>query len=62
VVLEGADRQMLRDHFIARYGSDQEEWSSIIYVRIEPQWMTAFAMTDEEMARIEADKAARGER
>jgi hypothetical protein len=59
VLLEGADRQMLREHFIATYGSDPEGWGVIAYVRVEPDWMTAFAMTDEEMAQIEADRAAR---
>jgi pyridoxine/pyridoxamine 5'-phosphate oxidase len=59
VPLEGADRQLLREHFMATYGSDPEEWGGIIYVRIDPDWMTAFAMTDEEMEQIEADRAAR---
>jgi hypothetical protein len=61
VLLDGADRQMLRDHFTATYGSDPEEWGSIAYIRVEPHWMTAFAMTDDEMAQIEADRAARAE-
>ena len=28
-------------------------------LRIEAEWLVAFAMTDEEMAKIEAGKAAR---
>lgn len=61
VLLAGDDRQQLREHFIATYGNDPEEWGEIAYVRIEPHWMTAFAMTDEEMANFEASKPARGE-
>lgn len=58
-LLESSDAQLLREHVMATYGSDSEEWGGIIYVRIEPHWMTAFAMTDVEMAQIEADIAAR---
>jgi hypothetical protein len=61
-MLEGQPRQMLRDHFIATYGEDPEKWGNIAYVRIEAAWMTAFAMTDEEMAKIEADRVARAAR
>ena len=57
--LDGPERQMLRDHFIATYGSDPEDWGDIAYVRIDADWMVGFAMTDEEMAQIEADRAAR---
>jgi len=58
-LLEGAARQMLREHFIATYGADPENWGSIAYFRIQARWLVAFAMTDEEMAKIEAEKAAR---
>ncbi len=60
VALAGADKQMLRDHFTQTYGSDPEDWGGIAYFRIDPHWLTAFAMTAEEMAQIEADKTARG--
>lgn len=58
--LDGADRQMLRAHFTATYGSDPEEWGTIAYFRINAAWLVGFAMTDAEMAQIEADRAARG--
>jgi len=58
-LLDGAARQMLREHFTATYGDDPENWGSIAYVRIDAIWMVAFAMTDEEMAEIEAARAAR---
>jgi pyridoxine/pyridoxamine 5'-phosphate oxidase len=61
VMLTGSDRQHLREHFVATYGSDPEEWGAIAYVRIEPEWMTAFAMTDEEMAQIESQRDGSGE-
>jgi pyridoxine/pyridoxamine 5'-phosphate oxidase len=57
-LLDGPERQLLREHFTATYGSDPEGWGGIVYVRIDPDWMTAFAMTDEEMAQIEAASAA----
>ena len=59
VLLQDGEKQSLRDHFIETYGSDPEDWGENMYVRIEPAWMTAFALTDEEMAQIEADRAAR---
>lgn len=58
-LLDGAARQALREHFIATYGADPEEWGRIAYFRIDARWLVAFAMTDEEMARIETEKAAR---
>jgi pyridoxine/pyridoxamine 5'-phosphate oxidase len=57
--LDGADRDMLRAHFTATYGSDPEEWGSIAYYRIDAGWLVGFAMTDAEMAQIEAERAAR---
>lgn len=59
VLLDGEERTMLHDHFVATYGADPDEWGEIAYVRIDPHWMTAFAMTDEEMAQYEAAKKAR---
>ena len=43
VLLDGDDRQMLREHFRDTYGQDPEEWGEIAYVRIDAHWMTAFA-------------------
>jgi pyridoxine/pyridoxamine 5'-phosphate oxidase len=59
VLLDGEQRTMLHDHFIDTYGEDPDNWGNIAYVRIEAAWLTGFAMTDEEMAKIEADRAAR---
>lgn len=59
VFLDGAERTMLHDHFVQTYGADPDEWGEIAYLRIDPHWMTAFAMTDAEMAQIEADRKAR---
>ncbi|MFN2518507.1 MAG: pyridoxamine 5'-phosphate oxidase family protein [Jatrophihabitantaceae bacterium] len=58
-LLDGAGKQLLREHFTATYGEDPEVWGSIAYVRIDAAWMVAFAMSDEEMARIDAEKSAR---
>jgi pyridoxine/pyridoxamine 5'-phosphate oxidase len=58
--LDGPERDMLRAHFTATYGQDPEEWGRIAYCRIDASWLVAFAMTDAEMAEIEAAKAARG--
>jgi pyridoxine/pyridoxamine 5'-phosphate oxidase len=58
-LLDGAAKQMLREHFKATYGDDPETWGRIAYVDIEASWLVAFAMTDEEMATIAADKARR---
>ena len=57
--LEGAPRQMLRDHFIATYGVDPETWGTIAYFGVDASWLVGFAMTDEEMVQIEAERAAR---
>jgi hypothetical protein len=60
VILDGAERQMIVAHFTHEYGRSPEEWApGALYVRIDPAWMVGFAMTDEEMARIEAERAAR---
>lgn len=57
---EGAELAMVRDHFAATYGVSPEEFGTeIAYVRIDPHWMIGFAMTDAEMAQIEADREAR---
>lgn len=55
--LQGADEQMLRDHFTDEYGVSPETLGEIAYFRIDAHWMVGFAMTDEEMAEIEAARA-----
>jgi hypothetical protein len=59
VMLDGEQRDDLRQHFQRVYGSDPEEWGTIAYVRIDADWLVGFAMTDDEMAQIEAERAAR---
>ncbi len=54
VLLQGAAQQSLLEHLAATYGADPAEWGDVSCYRIEPHWMTGFAMTDEEMAQIEA--------
>lgn len=57
VRLGGAERQVLREHFLAHYGSDPDTWGSDIgYYRIDAQWLVAFAMTDEEQRAIDAKR------
>jgi pyridoxine/pyridoxamine 5'-phosphate oxidase len=58
--LAGTESEMLRNHFAATYGSDPEDWGTITYYRIDATWLVGFAMTDAEMAEIEAARQARG--
>jgi uncharacterized pyridoxamine 5'-phosphate oxidase family protein len=56
----GEERQSIIEHYANTYGQSPEEWGAgIAYVRIDAAWLVAFAMTDEEMAKIEAGRAAR---
>ena len=42
------------------YGQSPLEWGpDIAYLTIEPSWFVGFAMTDAELAEIEAQKAER---
>lgn len=60
--VEGADMEALLEHLASAYGTDGvEDWGEIAAFRIDAHWMTAFAMTDDEMERIEADRAARAD-
>ena len=59
ISLEGAQRARLRQHFADVYGADPEDWGDIAYFRIDAAWLVGFAMTDEEMAAIEAERATR---
>lgn len=59
----GAERQPVIDRFVAVYGQSPEDWGDdIAYVRIDAHWMVGFAMADDELAAIEADRAARAQR
>lgn len=54
--LEGANRDMLREHWIATYGPAPEELGDIAYFRIDPHWMTGFAFPEEEIAALLAER------
>jgi hypothetical protein len=57
--VEGPAEEMLRKHLSATYGVEFETMGSIASFGIEARWLVGFAMTDAEMAQIEADRAAR---
>ena len=42
VLLDGPERQMLHDHFVATYHADPEDLGTIAYFRIDAQWLVAF--------------------
>ena len=51
----GSERDMLVDHFVHTYGQSPEDWGTdIAYVRVDASWLVAFAMTEQEIAQIEA--------
>ena len=52
--------EALTDHCVRVYGQSPLEWGpDIAYLTIEPSWLVGFAMTDAELAEIEAQKAER---
>jgi hypothetical protein len=56
----GAERQMVADHFVVTYGLAPEDMApSILYARIDAAWLVGFAMSEEEMAQFEAQRAQR---
>jgi Pyridoxamine 5'-phosphate oxidase len=54
--LDGEPKQLLRQHFIAIYGADPEQWGEIGYFRIDAHWLVGFRFGAEEMAEIEASR------
>ena len=54
VLLEGAEQQALRTHWVGVYGGDPEDLGTIAYYRLQADWLVAFAMTPEEQAEIDA--------
>jgi hypothetical protein len=59
----GAERDRLAARFHEVYGQSFDDWGvDIAAFRIDARWMVAFAMTDEEMAAIEAERAERAAR
>jgi len=57
VLLEGAEHQALVEQLAVAYATEPEVWADVAGFRIDPHWMTAFAMTDEDMVEIEAQNA-----
>ena len=54
------EHQTLTDHCVRVYGQSPLEWGpGIAYLTIDPSWFVGFAMTDAELAEIEAYKAER---
>ena len=52
--------ETLTDHCVRVYGQSPLEWGpDIAYLTVEPSWFVGFAMTDAELAEIEAQKAER---
>jgi pyridoxine/pyridoxamine 5'-phosphate oxidase len=42
VLLDGEERTMLHDHFVATYHADPEDLGTIAYFRIDAHWLVAF--------------------
>jgi pyridoxine/pyridoxamine 5'-phosphate oxidase len=42
ILLDGEQRQMLHDHFVATYHADPDDWGTIAYFRIDARWLVAF--------------------
>lgn len=57
VLLSGDDKLQLLEHLAVVYGTAPEDWAEVAAYRIDPHWMTGFAMTDAEMVEIEAHRA-----
>jgi hypothetical protein len=60
--LEGAEQQMMREHFADVYGVELESMGEIAGFRIDARWLVGFAMTDEEMVEIERAAQERADR
>lgn len=54
VFVEGAEKESVIEHIAGVYGVDPEEWGVYPCLRVDPHWMTGFAMTEEEMAQMES--------
>lgn len=55
-LLDGSDQQALLEHLAVTYGTEPEDWSGVACFRVDANWMTAFALTDEERAQAEAQR------
>jgi hypothetical protein len=56
----GPERDELRAHLIATYGQDPAEFGpDVVYLRLDADWLTAFAMTAQEQAEIDRMRANR---
>lgn len=56
-VLEGTEERFLLEHLAVTYGTEPEDWAGVACFRIDPHWMTAFAMTEAEREQMEASRA-----
>lgn len=56
VPLEGPDKQALLEHLARTYGTEADDWSEVACFRIDANWITAFALTDEERAQVETHR------
>src|SRR6476469_5298203 len=50
VLLEGAEQQVLRTHWVGVYGGAHQDPGTIAYYRLQAAGLLAFAMTPEEQA------------
>lgn len=57
VILEGPARRPFLEHLGATYGTEADDWAGVACFRIEQHWMTAFSLTAEELAQMEAHRA-----
>lgn len=54
------ERDVLIEHYRDVYGMGPDDWGTeVSYVRVDASWLVAFAMTDAEIAQLDAERAAR---
>jgi pyridoxine/pyridoxamine 5'-phosphate oxidase len=58
VLLDGDERQMLHDHFVATYHADPEDLGTIAYFRIDAHWLVAFDFGQSEQPAGQGDPPA----
>ncbi len=57
IALAGDERQRLLEHLAKTYGTEPDDWADGSYYRIDAHWMTGFALTDQEVAEVEAHRS-----
>lgn len=58
VFVDGAEKDSVIAHIAETYGVDADDWAAYPCLRVEPHWMTAFEITEDEIAQAEADRDA----